>query len=283
MSLKKSIRQHLLNIVEGFDPNNLPDHKYYAFDWDDNVMNMPTKIMILDDKGNEIGMSTEDFAEHRHELGKTPFVYNGKTIVGYAQEPFRYFRTEGDKSFLVDVMSASFGPSWNDFVECVNGGSIFAIITARGHNPEILKQAVYKLIRNDVGGLDQEKLVKSLKDYRQIAGEEVKDDETLIKEYLDMCRFHPVSFGEGSAANPEEGKVNALRDFIGYVKNLSQQIGGKVLFKNDIKNNFVVPKIGFSDDDEKNIEKIKQFLDAEFGKEHPVQTYLTKSNIKTKY
>ena len=283
MSLKKSIRKHLLNIVEGFDPNNLPDNKYYAFDWDDNVMNMPTKIMILDDKGNEIGMSTEDFAEHRHELGKNPFVYDGKTIVGYANEPFRYFRTLGDKSFLNDVMSASFGPSWNDFVECVNGGSIFAIITARGHNPETLKQAVYKLIKNDVGGLDQEKLVKSLKDYRQIAGEEIKDDETLIKEYLDMCRFHPVSFGEGSAANPEEGKVNALRDFIGYVKKLSQQIGGKVLFKNDIKNNFVVPKIGFSDDDEKNIEKIKQFLDAEFGNEHPVQTYLTKSNIKTKY
>ena len=55
--------------------------KYYAFDWDDNVMNMPTKIMVLDDHDNEIGMSTDDFAEHRHDLGKKPFIYNGKTII----------------------------------------------------------------------------------------------------------------------------------------------------------------------------------------------------------
>ena len=55
MSLKKSIRRHLLEMVtEGMDPSGLPDHKYYAFDWDDNVMNMPTNIMILDDKDNEI-------------------------------------------------------------------------------------------------------------------------------------------------------------------------------------------------------------------------------------
>jgi hypothetical protein len=60
-------------------------------------------------------------------------------------------------------------------------------------------------------------------------------------------------------------------------------LGGKVLFKNDVSNNFVIPKIGFSDDDLKNIEKVKEFLAKEFGKESPVQTYLTKSNIKTRY
>jgi hypothetical protein len=283
MNLKKILRHHILQVSEGFDPNRMPDHKYYAFDWDDNVMNMPTKIIVEDDKGNEVEMSTDDFAEYRHELGKKPFTYNGKTIVGYAPEPFRNFRTKGDVAFLKDIMSAGFGPSWNDFVECINGGSIFAIITARGHNPNVLKQAVYKLINNDIGGIDREKLVQSLKDYREIAGEDIKDDDTMIKEYLNMCRFHPVSFGEGSAANPEEGKVNALREFISYVKLLSQELGGKVLFKNDIKNNFVVPKIGFSDDDEKNIEKIKDFLNKEFGLEQPVQTYLTKSNTKIKY
>ena len=181
------------------------------------------------------------------------------------------------------ITIASFGPSWDDFVECVNGGSIFSIITARGHNPEILKKAVYNLIKNDIGGLDQEKLVQSLKDYREISGEEIKDDETLIKEYLDMCKFHPVSFGTGAEANPEEGKIVALRDFISYVKQLSIELGGKTLFKNDVSNNFVIPKIGFSDDDLKNIEKVKEFLSAEFGKESPVQTYLTKSNIKTRY
>ena len=284
MNLKKSIRRQLLEMVtEGMDPSGLPDHKYYAFDWDDNVMNMPTKIMVLDDKDNEIGMSTDDFAEYRNELGKKPFVYNGKTIVGFASNPFRNFRGEGEKQFLVDVMSASLGPSWDDFVECINGGSIFSIITARGHNPMILKQAVYKLIKNNVSGLDQEKLVESLKKYRDFTGEDIKDDNTMIKEYLDMCRFHPVSFGTGSEANPEEGKINALREFITYCKELANKVGGKVLFKNDVSNNFVVPSIGFSDDDERNVEKVKEFLNKEFGLEHPVTTYLTKSQTKTRY
>jgi len=283
MNLKTSIRKNLFKIVEGIGPEKMPDHKYYAFDWDDNVMNMPTKIIVEDDRGGEVGMTTEDFAEHRHDLGKKPFVYNGKTIVGYAPQPFRNFRTEGDRQFLDDVLTGGFGPSWNDFVECINSGSIFAIITARGHNPETLKKGVYKLIKNNVGGLDPEQLVQSLKDFREIVGEDIKDDETLIKEYLDMCKFHPVSFGTGAEANPEEGKVIALREFISYVKKLSQQIGGKTYFKNDVKNNFVVPTIGFSDDDEKNIEKVKEFLKQEFGLEQPVQTYLTKANIKKKY
>lgn len=283
MILEKIIKRNLLRLSEGLDPNKLPDHKYYAFDWDDNVMNMPTQIVVMDDNGNEVGMSTEDFAEHRTQIGEEPFVYNGKTVVSFANNPFRYFRQEGEKQFLIDIMSAGFGPSWNDFVECINGGSIFAIITARGHNPMVLKNAVYKLIKNDVGGIDQEKLVQSLKDYREIAGEDIKDDDTLIKEYLDMCKFHPVSFGTGAEANPEEGKINALREFISYVKELSQKIGGKVLFKNDVTNNFVIPKIGFSDDDVRNVEKVKEFLKQEFGKESPVQTYLTRANIKTKY
>lgn len=284
MILKKIIRHKLLSLInEGFDPTGLPDNKYYAFDWDDNVMNMPTKILVLDKEGNEVGMSTDDFAEHRLQIGKEPFIYDGHNIVSFADNPFRNFRGEGEKQFLIDVMSAGFGPSWNDFVECINGGSIFSIITARGHNPNILKNGVLKLIKNDVGGIDQEKLVESLKQYRDLSGEEIKDDMSLIQDYLDMCKFYPVSFGEGSALNPEEGKIKALKEFITYVQNLAKEIGGKVLFKNDIKNNFVIPSIGFSDDDERNVEKIKDFLNKEFGKESPVQTYLTKANVKTRY
>jgi hypothetical protein len=45
----------------------------------------------------------------------------------------------------------------------------------------------------------------------------------------------------------------------------------------------VIPSIGFSDDDERNVEKVKEFLNKEFGLEHPVTTYLTKSQTKTKY
>ena len=97
---------------EGFTEEGTPDMKYYAFDWDDNIMYMPTKIVVLDDNGNEVGMSTEDFAHHRTNIGKEPFDYEGNTIVGFAENPFRYFRTEGNKAFLVDSMMANVGPAW---------------------------------------------------------------------------------------------------------------------------------------------------------------------------
>ena len=128
------------NILEGFTDEKTPEMKYYAFDWDDNIVHMPTKIILLDDDGNEVSMSTEDFAEYRSIIGKEDFEYDGNKIVGYAEDPFRNFRTKGDKQFLIDTMTAKKGPAFNDFKEAINNGSIFAIITARGHNPNTIKQ-----------------------------------------------------------------------------------------------------------------------------------------------
>ena len=50
-----------------------PDLKYYAFDWDDNIVVMPTRIILKTDEGNEVGMSTEDFAEYRQKIGVRAF------------------------------------------------------------------------------------------------------------------------------------------------------------------------------------------------------------------
>ena len=51
------------------DEKNTPDMDYWAFDWDDNIMIMPTKIILKDSNGKEIGMSTEDFAEYKDIVG----------------------------------------------------------------------------------------------------------------------------------------------------------------------------------------------------------------------
>ena len=91
-------------LVEDFKEEMTPDIEYYAFDWDDNIMTMPTQIILVDDKGEEIGMSTEDFAEHRHQVGKENFEYKGKTIVNYAPDPYRHFSTKGDKRFIIDSL-----------------------------------------------------------------------------------------------------------------------------------------------------------------------------------
>ena len=59
---------------EGFKGEGTPDMKYYAFDWDDNIVHMPTKIMLKTDDGDEVGMSTDDFAEYRSEIGVEPLI-----------------------------------------------------------------------------------------------------------------------------------------------------------------------------------------------------------------
>ena len=287
-----NIRKHVFNYLnkgnlnEGFTDEGRPDTKYYAFDWDDNLLFMPTSIILLSDKDDEVPMSTEDFAEHRQQIGKEPFNYKGTAIVDFAPNPFRNFRSEGDKRFVLDSMLAQPGPSWNDFVECINGGSIFAIITARGHNPKTLREAVYNLIMSNHLGINSKVLSANLKRYRNLGGDvnvEGKPITTLTKnelnEYLNLCRFEPVTFGDGDASNPEEGKIKAMRNFISYCKEMAQEIGEKAFFKNDIVNNEIEPIIGFSDDDERNIEKMKGFLEKEYEK-NPVKTYLTKGGNK---
>ena len=120
------------------------------------------------------------------------------------------------------------------------------------NNPETLKEATYNFIISNHNGINKNTLVENLKKYRHFADDTVKEninlkvsDKELIDEYLDLCRFHPVTFGEGSAANPEEGKIKALRSFINYCKDLAQEIGKKAMFKNDVENHEIITFIGF--------------------------------------
>jgi hypothetical protein len=269
-------------LLEGFKGEGTPDMKYYAFDWDDNIVHMPTKIIVKNEEGDEVGMSTDDFAEHRNQIGKEPFDYKGETIVGYGTDPFRNFRTDGDKDFLVDSMTAKEGPAFEDFKESINNGSIFAIITARGHNPNTIKQAIYNYIISGYGGIDKDQLIKNLKKYRSFADEDDASDNELIQSYLEMNKYHPVSFGDsGGATNPEELKVRAMQDFVEYIRGLAGILHKKAYLKNDIRNKFVpeMPVIGFSDDDLKNVEVMKKYF-----KDKPmVKTYSTAGGIKKEY
>ena len=273
-----------INLIEGFnDPEKLtPDMKYYAFDWDDNIMYMPTKIMLKDDKGNEVGMGTEDFAEYRVKIGVEPFEYKGKNIVGFSETPFRNFRVEGDKKFLIDSMMAKPGPAWSDFVEAVNGGSIFSIVTARGHNPKTLAMAVRKLIDGNINGISKKELLWNLKKYNKIAKQNpnVSDDKLIDFYVFKLNKYYPVTFGKGSAAKPEELKVEAAKEFQNYVKDISSKIGVSPYYKDDISNRFV-PTIGFSDDDLRNLEKLHQELSDD--PENMYQFYSTHGGEKKPY
>jgi hypothetical protein len=275
MNYKKVVREIISEII---NDQMKPTMKYYAFDWDDNLMYMPTKIYLKDEDGKVVGMSTEDFAEYRTEVGKEPFEYEGHTIVGFDDNPFRDFNVLGDKGFLRDAMKAPTGPAWDDFVEAVNNGSVFAIVTARGHTPSILKSAIYNLIKRNKHGLSEKELVKNLRKYRELADEDDLTDDELVRAYLDMNKYHPVSFGQGSAANPEQLKVDAMKEFMAYVQNLSRRLQEKAFMKNKISNYFI-PYIGFSDDDLRNVQAMKRHFDDESG----LDIYHTGGGKKTKY
>ena len=271
-------------LIEGFKGEGTPDMKYYAFDWDDNIVHMPTKIVLKTEDGDEVGMSTDDFAEYRSKIGKEDFDYNGDIIVDFAEEPFRNFRTEGDKNFLVDAMGAKLGPAFDDFKEAINNGSIFSIITARGHNPNTLKQAVYNYIIDGFNGIDKDQLVKNLKKYRSFFDEDDMTDDELIKSYLDLNKYHPVSFNDKEgAANPEEAKVRAMEGFVTYIKNIANKLNKKAFIKNDVSNNFIPeqPSIGFSDDDIKNVEVMSKYFKNK--PDNIVKTYSTAGGIKKEY
>jgi hypothetical protein len=267
--------------TEGFKIEGTPDLKYYAFDWDDNIVHMPTKILVKDESGNEVGMSTDDFAEFRHQIGKEPFSYKGNTIVGYSDSPFRNFRTDGDKNFLVDAMRAKKGPAFDDFREAINNGSIFAIITARGHNPNTIKEAIYNYIIEGFNGIDKDELVKNLKKYRSFIGEDEMSDEELIKSYLELNKYHPVSFGDDQGAvNPEEAKVEAMETFVNYIKAMAAVLNKRAFLKKDISNKFNPDNlsIGFSDDDPKNIEVMQKHFKNK--PDNIVKTYSTAGGFK---
>jgi len=275
MNYKKVVREIISEII---NDQMKPTMKYYAFDWDDNLMYMPTKIYLKDEDGKVVGMSTEDFAEYRTEVGKESFEYEGHTIVGFDDNPFRDFNVLGDEGFLKDAMKAPTGPAWDDFVEAVNNGSIFAIVTARGHTPSILKSAIYNLIKRNKHGLSEKELVKNLRKYRELADEDDLTDDELVRAYLDMNKYHPVSFGQGSAANPEQLKVDAMKEFMTYVQNLSRRLQEKAFMKNKISNYFI-PYIGFSDDDLRNVQAMKRHFDDESG----LDIYHTGGGKKTKF
>jgi hypothetical protein len=281
--IRKGIYKRPASVSEGITEAGTPDMKYYAFDWDDNIMNMPTKIILKTDDGEEVGMSTEDFAHYRSMIGKEDFKYEGNIVTGFGENAFRNFGVEGDKKFIIDSMTAPTGPAWSDFVEAINNGSIFAIITARGHTPSVLREACYNLILSNRDGISFTELLKNLEKYRDIAGFQGNQDKMeILNEYLDLCKFYPVSYGEGSATSPEEGKIKAMKEFISYIKEISTNIGKKAFFKNDVSNNFIPePTLGFSDDDIRNVETMKKHFENE--PDNILQTYSTAGGVKRKY
>jgi hypothetical protein len=239
---------------------------YYAFDWDDNILYMPTKIIGIDDKGVDVGISTEDFAKYRSLIGKENFEYNGHTIVGFSKDPFVEFRDAGPRgknAFLEDaklaISNKKFGPAWDDFVECLKNGSLFAIITARGHESDAMRLGVEWIIDNILTDNELYQMYNNLLKFAYLFKHDISEYDRILKgqpsknklvtKYLDECDFVGVSSPSrgGSPASPEKAKEETLMEFKDKINNFAKSLG-------------VDAKIGFSDDDLKNVKHVEDLV-----------------------
>ena len=255
---------------------------YYAFDWDDNILKMPTEIIVNTEDGDQIGMSTSDFAIYRSKIGKENFEYNGHIVVGLDYSiAFKNFRDDADAGiFKKDVIRAinigkdAEGPAWNKFIKCLTNGAFFAIITARGHEPESIREGIEYIIDNVLSDDQKQEMYNNLLKFAhlfKIANvdglprflEGVPSENELIKDYLDLCEPHLVGVSAtsrgGSAANPEVEKVKALTDFISDVNMHVSELNAIIRATSKDKTPYIA-KVGFSDDDPGNIKHMKREL-----------------------
>lgn len=245
---------------------NNKDNKYlmyYAFDHDDNLLHMPTVIhmeKMVNGSWEPVDVSTSDFATVRNDSTNYRILDNDPSK---AFSEFRDFGSRGDMAFLLDTKNAiqngKFGPSWVDFIECLTNGSLFALITARGHSSSSIEKAFIWIIDNYLIDSQKYEMYNNLLKYAYLYNDDVVydkiykgnklSDAPLVKLYLSKCDFIGVSNPESknSALDPEKAKEEALLNFKHKIDRLSSNIGYKAM-------------IGFSDDDIKNVKHIENLM-----------------------
>jgi hypothetical protein len=267
-----------------FKGRNKPQLRFYAFDWDDNILFMSSKIhmdKLEDSEWIPEDVSTVKFAEVRND-SKYRIINNDPNL---AFSEFTDSGPRGEDAFLIDVKEAielkKFGPSWDDFIESLTNGSLFCIITARGHNPAPMRKAVEWIIETQLSDDQKNNMAANLNGFLSVFDDtdviqNNRSFEELKKIYLDSCDFFGVMspwFAKNvfptSASNPEPGKKAALTLFAKKIEKFGQELDADV-------------HLGFSDDDPGNVKAIKELFEDEpsLSKYLDYYIYDTGDNVK---
>jgi hypothetical protein len=252
--------------------------KYYMFDWDDNILHMPTLIHL--ERKTETGwepfsVSTSRFAGIRRDTE------NYRPIAGDWDQAFKDFYDDGDRgeaAFLEDTAAAlrpiveqqqPGAPSFYRFKKALIDGALFAIVTARAHATGTIRRGVELFIEQVLSAEEKARMLENLRRFNDWFGEAhaaLSDDEVLDR-YLSLNRYRGVTSPEfqelmgqtlSGAESPEKAKQFAVQDFVTHVISLIEEKGVQASIS-----------VGFSDDDPHNVQAIEAFLEDELARQFP--------------
>ncbi len=232
------MKQLELQIGREKEPDRNHKHggrSFYFFDLDDNVFFLSTPIYVFDKHtGQELGLSSRQWALHHHEIGKIG-PYENYFIDPTDQGSFRRFRDSAQcesQPFQQDLLQALRtaevewkGPSWTTFFHATFNQRPIAIITARGHAPETIKEGIDLFVKEG---------------HLPIAPNYLKIYP--VSNPTVMSELQP----DGKALSVAELKLNAILDS---VERAMQAYGFSVHHR-----------FGMSDDDPKNLELIYEAM-----------------------
>lgn len=261
------------------------DFKYYIFDWDDNILHMPTKIrmekLAADGTWQPIEVSTGTYAKIRGDRK------NYRPPNNNWDEAFRNFEDAPDTTHFIEDTVAALekiehgekpGPSYQALKKTLREGRLFAIVTARGHSPETLERAVRVFIKYALSEQERAEMLSNIRGYRVwldgVKEEDLGSDVEELDHYLKLCHYSAVTYPgfkarmladpiyqertktTPSASRPELAKEFAIRDFVETVFHMLQRLGatGRSV------------SIGFSDDDKGNVKSVSDYMRKELSK-----------------
>lgn len=256
--------------------------KYYIFDWDDNIIFMPTRIHL--ERKTESGewmphyCSTSAFSAIRSDPEQFRPPQNNWEL---AFVEFQDSVERGGGHFIEDLERAldevkcglrPAPPSFNAFRKTLIEGRLFAIVTARGHSDAVLRHGVALFIERALTPVEREIMLINLRGYRYCFDGccTFPSSRETLSYYLDLNRYTAVTsprFNEQLAeeapdiSSQEDRKRFAIGYFVDHVIHILEKVGLNALNR--------PISVGFSDDDPNNISAVESYVKDTLARRFP--------------
>ncbi len=262
------------------------DLKYYIFDWDDNILHMPTYIhlerRLANGKWVPHLVSTALFSVIRSDtLNYRP--PDGDWEKAFFE--FRDFASDDESKFLKDARTAidrllqgeeKAPPSFQTFRRTLVEGRMFAIVTARGHRSETLRKGVEIFIERVLTPDEKQEMLRNLRGYLACYPGTTcharMPDRDVQDYYLSLNKYHAVTspqfrkLVDGVLPDPDRSEARkqfAIRDFIEHLF--------KILETMQVRKPI---SVGFSDDDPANVRAVEEYIRAELARRFPAVRFV---------